>query len=208
MRNPRAFDQSTEWGSTDFAGRPDNFHVVTREKLGIARRPRDGFFLCDARRYVPVRAEHDLCHLVCEDGRLVVGGADNHAHVHDARAVLDGFEAEVRDVHDQVSLRHCVRQPPPALEVQLDGANPLCDRDVECRDRFSRERAVGPDAMPFLKSLHRINVGVRDTSHRDAFRGLDPDRLPSRAGVEAPASRRTLSRLQPRAGGDRRPAAF
>lgn len=185
--------------------------VIALEIVRIAVQPRHDLVLHDARRDIPVRAEHDVRHLVGEDRRRILFSSRDHLHVEDDAACLESVQPERRDVHEQVPRAKVIRHPTPPIHVQLDQGDALRDRESRLvgRQRLAlrRERTV-------MREL-RAKALIRGRGRRERLqRLLHPvvgDRGLKRGGEIDRSARRTPSPidiLRPNGAAREVPAVF
>jgi hypothetical protein len=92
---------------------------------------RPDLFRSNAPGHVPGRVEDHAFDGAADDRSPGVSAADDDPHVQDRPPLLDGVEAEGRDVDEDVTLSQVGRHPAPALQVHLDLPDLILRRPVQ-----------------------------------------------------------------------------
>src|SRR5205085_4217252 len=138
------------------------------------------------------------------------GLSDHDTRVPHADPVPHELEAERRYVHEDVRIAELARDPPPALEVQLDLSDPPLDRYIQLGQGRCAEVPIRLDPVPLLEAADRFSQRLIEfiaRARRRAGGGVALCAALEEAPPEEGDPRSARARRELRAIGDHRPSA-
>ena len=156
---------------------------------------------------MPIRVEHEVAHRVAEHRRAVKRAAHNDSHGQHQRVPIHYLELERRDVHDDVTTSQILRQPAPALEVQLQLLHPTFHRHVELGASRDGYHTIFRQAMAPLKFRERLfKSRIKEVLGLVRYRADEPI-LEAQPLAQRRHGSAAVARVQRESLGDRGPAA-